>query len=62
VAKYITFTARTDASKGTKGISAFLIDTGTPGFRVGKREQKMGSTARTRSRWCSRTCSCRPGT
>ena len=42
VAKYITFTARTDASKGVKGISAFILDTATPGFRVGKREKKMG--------------------
>jgi alkylation response protein AidB-like acyl-CoA dehydrogenase len=42
VAKYITFTARTDSSKGTKGISAFIMDTATPGFRVGKREKKMG--------------------
>jgi alkylation response protein AidB-like acyl-CoA dehydrogenase len=42
VAKYITFTARTDASKGTKGISAFIMDTSTPGFGVGKREKKMG--------------------
>jgi len=42
VAKYITFTARTDASKGTKGISAFIMDTATEGFRVGKREKKMG--------------------
>jgi alkylation response protein AidB-like acyl-CoA dehydrogenase len=42
VAKYITFTARTDSSKGTKGISALIMDTATPGFRVGKREKKMG--------------------
>jgi alkylation response protein AidB-like acyl-CoA dehydrogenase len=42
VAKYITFTARTDASKGTKGISAFICDTASKGFRVGKREKKMG--------------------
>src|SRR5258706_6339381 len=42
VAKYITFTARTDSSKGTKGISAFIMDTATPGFHVGKREKKMG--------------------
>src|SRR5216117_1892368 len=42
VAKYITFTARTDASKGGKGISAFILDTSTPGFRVGKKEKKMG--------------------
>ena len=42
VAKYITFTARTEAGKGTKGISAFIMPTDTPGFRVGKREKKMG--------------------
>src|SRR5690349_7252012 len=42
IAKYITFTARTDASKGTQGISAFIMDTATPGFKVGKREKKMG--------------------
>ncbi len=42
VAKYITFTARTDSGKGTKGISAFIMDTATPGFKVGKREKKMG--------------------
>ncbi len=42
VAKTITFTARTDASKGTKGISAFIMPTDTPGFRVGKKEKKMG--------------------
>ena len=42
VAKYITFTARTESGKGTKGISAFIMDTATPGFKVGKREKKMG--------------------
>jgi butyryl-CoA dehydrogenase len=42
VAKFVTFTARTDKSTGTKGISAFIMDTATPGFRVGKREKKMG--------------------
>jgi butyryl-CoA dehydrogenase len=42
VAKYVTFTARTDASKGTRGISAFILDTATPGFKVGKKEKKMG--------------------
>ena len=41
-AKYITFTAVTDASMGTNGISAFILDTATPGYRVGKKEKKMG--------------------
>jgi alkylation response protein AidB-like acyl-CoA dehydrogenase len=41
-AKYITFTAVTEPGKGTSGISAFIMDTATPGFRVGKHEKKMG--------------------
>lgn len=41
-AKYVTLTAVTDASKGANGISAFIMDTATPGFRVGKKEKKMG--------------------
>lgn len=41
-AKYVTLTAVTDASKGTNGISAFIMDTATPGYRVGKKEKKMG--------------------
>jgi len=42
VAKYVTFTARTSKETGTKGISAFILDTATPGFKVGKIEKKMG--------------------
>jgi alkylation response protein AidB-like acyl-CoA dehydrogenase len=41
-AKYITLTAVTDPGQGTNGISAFIMDTATPGFRVGKKEKKMG--------------------
>src|SRR5258705_8882506 len=41
VAKYVTFTARTEPGKGSKGISAFIMDTATSGFKVGKREKKM---------------------
>jgi alkylation response protein AidB-like acyl-CoA dehydrogenase len=42
VAKYITFTARTAAGQSTKDIGAFVVETDVPGFRVGKREKKMG--------------------
>jgi len=42
VAKYITFTARIGSGTGTKGICALIMDTATPGFKVGKREKKMG--------------------
>ncbi|GHS88740.1 butyryl-CoA dehydrogenase [Synergistales bacterium] len=34
--------AMTDKSKGTKGISAFIVEKDFPGFSVGKKEQKMG--------------------
>ncbi len=35
-------TAMTDKSKGVKGISAFIIERGTPGFSVGKKIHKIG--------------------
>lgn len=34
--------AMTDKSIGTKGISAFIVEKGTPGFQIGKKELKMG--------------------
>jgi alkylation response protein AidB-like acyl-CoA dehydrogenase len=34
--------AVTDASQGKKGISAFVVERGTPGFRAGKKEDKLG--------------------
>jgi len=37
--------AMTDPSKGLKGISAFLVEKGTPGFTFGKKENKMGIRA-----------------
>ncbi|AYD39478.1 acyl-CoA dehydrogenase [Clostridium fermenticellae] len=38
---FVTF-AMTDKSKGTRGISAFVIERGMPGFTIGKVEDKMG--------------------
>ena len=38
---YVIF-AMTDKSKGVKGITAFIIEKGMPGFTFGKREVKMG--------------------
>ncbi|MDD4588105.1 MAG: acyl-CoA dehydrogenase family protein [Heliobacteriaceae bacterium] len=35
-------TAKTDPDKGNRGISAFILEKGTPGFEVGKLENKMG--------------------
>ena len=42
VANLITAFAMTDASKGVKGISAFIVPTDAPGFKVAKWEKKMG--------------------
>lgn len=38
---YIVF-AMTDKALGTKGISAFIVEKGTPGFTFGTKEKKMG--------------------
>jgi alkylation response protein AidB-like acyl-CoA dehydrogenase len=37
--------AVTDPDKGKKGISAFVVEKGTPGFRAGKKENKLGLRA-----------------
>ena len=39
---YVVVIALTDPEKGTKGMSAIVVDRGTPGFTVGKREEKLG--------------------
>ncbi len=41
-AAVITLFATVDASKRAKGITAFLVEPGMPGFSVGKKERKMG--------------------
>lgn len=41
---YIVF-AMTDKSKGTKGVSAFIVERDRPGLSVGKEENKMGIRA-----------------
>ncbi len=45
VAKYIVLFAMTDASKGARGITAFMIDTARAGFHRGKTEPKLGIRA-----------------
>lgn len=41
-AKNLLIFALTDPSKGTKGLSCILVEKGTPGFSIGKIEEKMG--------------------
>jgi alkylation response protein AidB-like acyl-CoA dehydrogenase len=42
LADVLVITAKTDPEKGTRGISSFIIEKGTPGFQVGRDEKKMG--------------------
>ncbi len=42
VADVLVVTAKTDPEQGTRGISAFIIEKGNPGFQVGRDEKKMG--------------------
>ncbi|MEM9553128.1 MAG: acyl-CoA dehydrogenase family protein [Acidobacteriota bacterium] len=45
VGKYFVVLAKTDPDAGTKGISAFVVPSDTPGFSVGASEEKMGLRA-----------------
>ncbi|MBD3289055.1 acyl-CoA dehydrogenase [candidate division KSB1 bacterium] len=42
VAKTLVITAKTDKIPGSRGISSFIVDKDTPGFIIGKKEDKMG--------------------
>jgi butyryl-CoA dehydrogenase len=42
IADVSVVTAKTDPEKGTRGISAFIVEKGTPGFQPGRNEKKMG--------------------
>lgn len=41
-ADYVLLMAATDRLKGPRGVSAFIIEKGTPGYSVAKKERKMG--------------------
>lgn len=45
VADYIVTFMPTEPEKGTRGISAFIVDTSRPGFSRGKKEPKLGIRA-----------------
>ncbi|HTU83349.1 MAG TPA: acyl-CoA dehydrogenase family protein [Candidatus Acidoferrales bacterium] len=42
VADVVCVFAVTDPDAGSRGVSAFVVEKGTPGFSVGKKEKKMG--------------------
>jgi len=44
-AEIYTVIAKTNPDKGARGLSAFIVEKGTPGFTFGKHEDKMGIRA-----------------
>ncbi|MEA3342470.1 MAG: acyl-CoA dehydrogenase [Chloroflexota bacterium] len=42
IADFVIVTAKTDPDAGTRGISAFIVEKDTPGFALGRDEEKMG--------------------
>jgi butyryl-CoA dehydrogenase len=44
-----TIVAVTNKAKGPRGVSAFIVEKGTPGFTFGKKEEKLGIRASTTS-------------
>ncbi len=42
---YITFVRTEPGTKGYRGITCLVVESGTPGFRIGKTEEKMGLNA-----------------
>lgn len=48
--------ASTDLSKGTKGLTAFIVEKGTPGFTYGSIEDKMGVRASATSELVFENC------
>lgn len=42
IAEVVTVMAKTDKTQGAKGISAFIVEKDTPGFKVGQLEDKLG--------------------
>ena len=44
-ADLINLIARTDQEKGPRGLSAFIVEKGTPGFKIGTKEDKLGLRA-----------------
>jgi len=56
VADYVTVIAMTDKSKGVRGLTAFIVDKGTPGFTYGKEEDKMGIRASVTSELILQDC------
>ena len=56
VAETFIIFAMTDRSKGTKGISAFIVEKDFPGFSIGKHEDKLGIRASSTTELVMQNC------
>ncbi|MBI4758401.1 MAG: acyl-CoA dehydrogenase family protein, partial [Chloroflexi bacterium] len=56
IAGTVILTAVTDKGKGTKGISAIVVEKGTPGFTPGRNEDKLGLRASVTSQLFFENC------
>jgi len=56
IADFITTAVKTDKSKGHRGISLFIIEKGTPGFRVGKELNLLGTRSAIRGELIFEDC------
>lgn len=56
VADIFVICVKTDKTKGAKGISAFIVEKGTPGFSIGKKEDKMGIRASSTAELIMKDC------
>ncbi len=56
IADILTVMASTDRSKGSRGISAFIVEKGTPGFSTGTDEDKLGLRASVTSELVFENC------
>jgi acyl-CoA dehydrogenase len=55
--------AKTDPEAGQpKGMSMFIVEKGTPGFRSAARSTRPAGARPTPPSWCSTTAACRPAT
>lgn len=61
VADIVLVYAKTQPALASKGISAFVVETASPGFQVAQKLRKMGFRGRPPSS-CSTTASCPPPT
>lgn len=56
VADIFVICVKTDKTKGAKGISTFIVEKGTPGFSIGKKEDKMGIRASSTAELIMKDC------